>query len=256
MPTFTRRRVLQFAGSITAGAALTQLVPGRAEAATWQLHDDTNKRGLHKLYTGDANNPGCDTGESATCRGPGRISCYMGALYVNSVTYHRLRTGPFTACNADWTGTGNTERVRWASHLSASMWKPEYRFVGKLYVYDIMDRPDPWNGLVLFPVHLDNCNNYWIRLWERDNPSHVVWGKEVNDSESWILDATLPSPPQTGRWYDYQVHVLSGSRLRFYWNGAPIFDGTDSKHTFSQGPVGMRLDYFDTILDETRVYQP
>jgi hypothetical protein len=131
------------------------------------------------------------------------------------------------------------------------------RFVGRLYIFDIMEcRPDPWTGLVLHPVHLDNCNNYWIRLWERDHPSHVVWGREFNDREHWIMHTTLPHPPRTGQWYDYQVRVLPGSRLKFYWNGELIFDGVDSEYTYSQGPVGMRLDYFDTILAETRVYQP
>jgi hypothetical protein len=136
------------------------------------------------------------------------------------------------------------------------MWRPEYRFVGKLYVYDVSARPDPWTGLVLHPVHLNNCNNYWIRLWERDNPSHVVWGCEVNDQEVWITDAALPSAPQPGRWYEYRVDVLPGSRLKFYWNGALIFNFADPMRTFIRGPVGMRLDYFDTALAETRVYQP
>jgi hypothetical protein len=253
---FTRRRFLQLIGASVA-SVLLQAFPRRAAAATWRLHGDTDQVGLRKLYSGSDNNPGCDTGEQADCRGPRRMSCYWGALYVNSVRYHRLRTGPFTGrCNATWPGTGNTARVRWASHRAASVWQPEYRFVGKLYVNDIMDRPNPWSGLVLHPVHINNCNNYWIRLWERDNPSHVVWGREVNDNERWILDTTLPHPPQRGRWYDYEVAVLPGSRLKFYWNGELIFDDTDPKHTFRQGPVGMRLDGFDTILAETRVYQP
>jgi hypothetical protein len=63
-------------------------------------------------------------------------------------------------------------------------------------------------------------------------------------------------PPRTGQWCDYQVRVLSGSRFKFYWNGELIFDEVDSEYTYSQGPLGMRLDYFDTILAETRVYQP
>jgi hypothetical protein len=70
------------------------------------------------------------------------------------------------------------------------------------------------------------------------------------------MEATLPHAPQTGQWYDYQLRVSPGSRLNFYWNGELIFDEVDSDHTFSQGPVGMRLDHFDTILDETRVCQP
>jgi hypothetical protein len=257
VPHLTRRRFLQLAGASATTVAITQAIPRRAEAVTWRLHDDTATIGLHKLYSGSHNHPGCDTGESADCRGPGRMSCYWGALYVNSVREHHLRTGPFTgSCAADWLGTGNTERVRWASHLSSSMWQPEYRFIGKLYVYDIIARPTPTSGLVLHPVHLDNCHNYWIRLWERDNPSRVVWGREVNDDESWITDTDLPSPPQLGRWYDYRVDVLPGSQVKFYWNGTLIFDTRDSRRTFSGGPVGMRLDYFDTILDETRVYQP
>jgi hypothetical protein len=256
-PRLTRRRFLQLAGASAAAGVLAQAVPRRAEAATWRLHDDTDTVGLHQLYSGSDNHPGCDTGEDADCRGPGRLSCYWGALYVNSVTEHRLRTGRFTgSCSATWPGTGDTERVRWASHVATSGWQPEYRFSGKLYVYDIMARPDPWTGLVLHPVHLDNCHNYWIRLWERDHPSHVVWGGEVDDDEYWIVDATLPSPPQPGQWYDYRVDVLPGSRLKLYWNGALVFDATDPERTFSGGPVGMRLDYFDTILDETRIYQP
>jgi hypothetical protein len=164
----TRRRFLQVADASAATLALTQAVPRRAEAATWRLHEDTDTVGLHQLYSGGDNPPGCDTGEDAGCSGPGRMSCYWGALYVNSVTEHRLRTGPFSgSCSADWPGPGNAERVRWGSHLSASVWAPEYRFLGKLYVYDIMARPDPWTGLMLHPVHLDNCHNYWIRLWER-----------------------------------------------------------------------------------------
>jgi hypothetical protein len=159
---------------------------------TWRLHDDTNKVGPRKLYTGSADHPGCDIGESADCQGPGLMSCYWGAFYVNSVKYHRLRTGPFMGgCDADWPGTGTTERVRWASHLGASAWEPEYRFVGRLIVHDIMVRPSSWTGLVLHPVHLDNCNNCWVRLWERDDPSHVVWGREVNDQEHWVTEARL-----------------------------------------------------------------
>lgn len=254
---FTRRRLLKFASSSAAALVLMLVFSRRTKAATWRLHDDTDAVGLRKLYSGSHNHPGCDTGEDADCPGPRRMSCYFGALYVNSTKLHRLRTGPFTGgCSADWPGTGNAERVRWASHLAASVWKPEYRFVGKLYVHDIMERPAPWSGLVLHPVHVDNCNNYWIRLWERDDPSHVVWGKEVNDCESWIGDWTLPSPPERDRWYDYQVDVLPGSRLKFYWDRELIFDHVDPERTFSQGPVGMRLDYFDTILDDTRVYQP
>jgi hypothetical protein len=258
VPHFTRRRFLQLTGASAAAFVLAQALPRRAEAATWRLHDDTDQVGLRKLYSGSHNNPGCDSAETADCPGPGRISCYWGALYVNSVREHRLRTGPFSGCNADWPGDGSTDRVRWASHHSASGWKPEYRFSGKLYVYDILDRPDSWNGLVLHPVHMDNCNNYWIRLWERDNPRRVVWGREVNDVESRVLPApkTLPSAPQPGHWYEYRVDVLPGSRLKFYWNGELIFDETDKEGTYSQGPVGMRLDYFDTILAETRVYQP
>jgi hypothetical protein len=256
LASLTRRRFLQLAGSGAAAVALTQAFPRRAEAATWRLHDDTDAVGLRALYTGSHNHPGCDTGEDADCRGPGRMSCYWGALFVHSVPEHRLRTGPFPGrCDAAWPGTGTTERLRWASHASASAWAPEYRFIGRLYVYDIMPRSDPWTGLVLYPVHLDNCHNYWIRLWEREDPSHVVWGAEVDD-EHWITDATLPEPPQPGRWYDYRVDVRPGSWLTFYWDGARIFDATDPAHTFSGGPVGMRLDYFDTLLDDTRVYQP
>jgi hypothetical protein len=84
----------------------------------------------------------------------------------------------------------------------------------------------------------------------------VVWGREVDDDENWIVDASLPRAPRLGRWYAYQIDVLSGSRIRFHWDGALVFDHTDPNHTFSAGPVGMRLDYFDTRLQETRVYQP
>jgi hypothetical protein len=78
--------------------------------------------------------------------------------------------------------------VRWASHTADSVWKPEYRFVGRLYVYDVMARPDPWTGLVLHPVHINNCNNDWIRLRERDKPyqDQVIWGWQVNNDGGWI----------------------------------------------------------------------
>ena len=136
MPHLTRRRVLQFAGASATVVTLTHAIPRRAEAATWRPHNDTDKVGLRWLYSGSDHHPGCDTGEHADCRGHGRMSCYWGALYVNSVRYHRLRTGPFTGdCHADWPGTGNTERVRWASHRSASVWEPEYRFVGKWFCW-------------------------------------------------------------------------------------------------------------------------
>lgn len=253
----TRRRFLHLAGGSAAAAALMQAATRPAQAVTWRLHDDTNQVGLSRLYSGSENYAGCDTGESAVCKGPGRMSCYWGGLYVNSVTYHRLRTGPVPlSCNDSFPGISNLEYVRWASHYSASAWAPEYRFVGKVFVYGIKSRPQPYLGLVLHPVHRDNCNNYYVRLWERDNPSRVVWGKEVNDAESWIISETLPSPPQTGVWYDYRIDVLPGSRLRFYWDNQLIFDHTDPQGTYSQGPVGMRLDYFNAILDETRVYQP
>ena len=253
----TRRRFLQLVGYGAAALPFIILRFCRGNSSTWWLHEDTDGIGIRKLYTGSRNHPGCDTGESADCPGPNFISCYWGAMYVNSVSLHRLRTGPFAEiCNADWPGTGNAERVRWASHLSASIWEPEYRFAGKLFVYDIMERPQPWSGLVLHPVHVDNCNNYWIRLWERDNPLQVVWGREVDDSENWIESWNLPRPPKLQQWHHYEVHVLPNSRLKFYWNHKLIFDHTDPGNTFSQGPVGMRLDYFDTLLDETRVYQP
>ena len=70
------------------------------------------------------------------------------------------------------------------------------------------------------------------------------------------MSPALPRPPLTRRWHDYRVDVLAGSRLRFFWDGALIFDHVDPERTFSTGPVGMRLDYFDTVMDETRVYQP
>lgn len=57
----------------------------------------------------------------------------------------------------------------------------------------------------------------------------------------------MPHAPQTGHWYEYQVHVLPGSQLKFYWNGELVFDEVDGQYTFSQGPVGMRLDHLDTI---------
>ena len=257
MTELTRRRVLQRAAAGAAAVALTQVASDRAAAATWHLHRDTDRVGLRRLYSGSDENPGCDTAEGADCRGPGRISCYWGALYVTSVARHRLRPGPFAgACAAAWPGPGGAERVRWASHRAASAWVPEYRFVGRLVVAAILPRPDPWTGLVLHPVHLVNCNNYWIRLWERDDATHVVWGREVADRESWIVEAALPRAPRLGRWYTYQVDVLPGSRIRFSWDGALVFDHTDPDHTFGAGPVGMRLDYFDTRLEETRVYRP
>src|SRR3712207_7907777 len=95
-PQFTRRRFLQLTGASATAFVLAQALPHEAEAAAWRLHDDTDQVGLRKLYSGSPNNPGCDSGETADCPGPGRISCYWGALYVNSVREHRLRTGPFS----------------------------------------------------------------------------------------------------------------------------------------------------------------
>jgi hypothetical protein len=79
---------------------------------------------------------------------------------------------------------------------------------------------------------------------------------EVDDDEHWITQATLPYPPQPGRWYDYRADVLPDSRLKFYWTSMLIFDAMSPERTLSGGPVGMRLDYFDTIADAIRVYQP
>jgi hypothetical protein len=257
MSNLTRRHLLQRTGAGAAVVAVAQAAPDRAVAATWHLHGDTDQVGLRQLYSGSTNPPGCDTAEAADCRGPGRISCYWGGLYVNSVARHRVRTGPFTgSCIKSWPGTGLTARVRWASHQAATAWEPEYRFVGQLYVGAIMPRPEAWTGLVLHPVHRDNCNNYFIRLWERDSPTHVVWGREVNDEEDWIVEATLPRTPRLAQWYSFRVDVLPNSRIRFYWDDVQVFDAADPDRTFSAGPVGMRLDYFDTHLEGTRVYQP
>ncbi len=257
MTTPTRRRVLQSAGAGAAALALGLTAPGPAAAATWRLHGDADRVGLRTLYSGGDNPPGCDTAEGADCPGPGRISCYWGGLYVNSVARHRLRTGPFAgACGAAWPGGGGAERVRWASRRAASAWAPEYRFAGALHVSAVLPRPEAFSGLVLHPVHLDNCNNYWIRLWERDDATHVVWGREVADREDWIAEAALPRAPRPGRWYAYEVRVLPGSRVRFSWDGALVFDLADPDRTFTAGPVGMRLDYFDATLEGTRVYRP
>lgn len=254
----SRRRFLRLAGCTGGAIALSQGFAPHAGAATWQLHGDTSLAGLEKLYSGSYNNPGCDTAEDADCRGPGRMSCYWGGLYVNSTLYNRLRTGPYGGvCRGQWPGTGVADYVRWASHGSASLWEPEYRFTGRLFVNSIGPRPAPSSGLVIHPVHIDNCNNYWIRLWERDNPRQVVWGREVADSEKWVGGAwTLPATPQTGRWYEFQARVLPGSRIQFIWDGNLVFDATDPNRTYSKGPVGMRLDSFDTILEQTRVYSP
>ena len=48
-------------------------------------------------------------------------------------------------------------------------------------------------GLALHSVYVDSCDNYCIRLWELGDSLHVVWGREVNDHERWIISATLPS---------------------------------------------------------------
>ena len=70
-----------------------------------------------------------------------------------------------------------------------------------------MDRPDAWNGLVLFPVHLDNCDNYWIRHWERDREDHVVWGGSQRPREPDPGHAPTLSPTEEA------VVRLSGRRV-------------------------------------------
>jgi hypothetical protein len=163
-----------------------------------------------------------------------------------------LRTGPYGGCGATFPGNGNTSRMRWAS---TSGWAPEYRFAGRIWVYDVSARPDPWSGLVFHPVHISNCNNYWIRIWERDQ-QQLTFAREVNDVETAITRVHFPTPA-LNRWHEYRIDVLRGSRVRFYWNGALMLDATDPTHTFKRGgPVGMRLDYFDAVLHDTRVYVP
>jgi hypothetical protein len=252
-----RRRFLALMG-LSAGAVVgTQALGSAAEAATWRLHDNTHLVGLSRLYSGSVNNnvPRCDTAASSDCPGPGLLSAYWGGLYVNSTTQHRLRTGRFTTCGARFPGTGLTDRCRWAS---TRLWRPqpEYRFSGQLYVDAISpNRPQPGTGLVFHPVHLSNCDNYFIRIWERDQPQ-LTFGKEINDVETVLLRAPFPTPALR-IWHQYRIDVLPNSRFRFWWNGQLRLEATDPAQTFRNGgPVGMRLDYFDTILDETRVFVP
>jgi len=162
-PRASRRQFLAALG-LSAGAALvSQVVSAPADAATTRLHGDVAQRGQGKLYSGSANKPGCDTAASSDCPGPGRLSAYWGGLYVHSTASNMLRTGPYAGCGATFPGNGNTSRMRWAS---TSGWAPEYRFAGRIWVYDVSARPDPWSGLVFHPVHISNCNNYWIRIWD------------------------------------------------------------------------------------------
>lgn len=247
-----RRRFLTLMG-LSAGAVVgSQAIIAPAEATTWRLHDDTSLVGLGNLYSGSLNNSGCDTAASSDCPGPGNMSAYWGGLYVNSTVENRLRTGPFTSCDAPFPGTGNTDRMRWASSLS---WEPEYSFTGRILVNDISpNRPEVFTGLVFHPVHISNCDNYYVRIWERSEDI-LTFAREVNDAET-ILKRVPFSQPALGAWHDYRVEVLPGSRIRFIWNGQLVLDEVDPAQAFSGGPVGMRLDYFDTVLDETRVVKP
>src|SRR5688572_19038851 len=123
----------------------------------------------------------------------------MGALYVNSVRQHRVRTGTFPgACDAVFPGDGGAERMRWAT---SQAWTPAYRLAGRLFVYDIAPRPYAYTGLVLHPVHLDNCNNYSLRFWERDL-TEVVFGVEADDGWERIATASMPIPA-TRSWHSY-----------------------------------------------------
>ncbi|GGZ03207.1 hypothetical protein [Streptomyces poonensis] len=254
-PQPTRRQVLTAAGLSAAAVTGLQTAAPPARAATWRLHADTALSGQGKLYSGSTNRsqPRCDTAASSDCPGPGALSVYWGGLYVHSTASNMLRTGPFTSCAAPFPGQGTADRVRWAS---ARAWRPEYRFAGRILVRGISPhRPDPWTGLVFHPVHITNCDNYWIRIWERDQP-RLTFGREVDDRETAVLRTRFPWPA-LNTWHTYRIDVLPGSRVRFHWNGTRIFDTTDPAHAFSGGgPVGMRLDYFDTVLHETRVHRP
>jgi hypothetical protein len=234
------------AGTVVAGQTLS---PPLAHAETYRLHDDTNQVGQGLMYTGGLNPGGCDTANSTSCRGPNRMSAYWGALYVHAAGSHQLRSGNYGSCRGT-RPAGIPDRMRWASHGS---WAPEYRFTGKIYLVDVAGREDPWSGLVLHPVHVDNCNNYFIRIWERDF-NKVTFGREVDDDEATITTAPFSAAQRT--WHEYRVDVLAGSRVRFWWNGALVFDAVDPARAYSGGPVGMRLDHFDVLLDETRVYVP
>lgn len=250
----TRRRVIGLAGLSVGAVAAGAVTPAAvsALAVTDYLHRDTDRRGEGRLYSGSVNHPGCDTAHSADCPGPGLLSAYWGGLYVHSVPAHRLRTGPFTgSCGARFPGSGAVDRLRWATTRS---WAPEYRFAGRLCVNHIGPRPAAWTGLVFHPVHVDNCNNYYIRIWERDQP-RLTFAREVDDAET-LIAARPFANPTLHTWHEYRIDVLPGSRIRFHWNGALILDAVDPARAFNGGSVGMRLDHFDTILADTRVYMP
>jgi hypothetical protein len=219
---------------------------------TWRLHDDTAARGVGWLYSGSINNPGCDTAASSSYPGPGRLSAYWGGLYVDPKVRDALRTGPYLGRGTQFPKDNTQTRCRWAS---GPRWTPEYRFSGRIWVHDIAARPQPWTGLVFHPVHISNCDNYWIRIWERDQPG-LTFAREVNDDETTIIRVPFPIPALS-TWHNYRIDVLPGSRIRFHWNGSLILDAVDPTASFSGGgPVGMRLDYFDAVLVDTRVYQP
>ncbi|MDH4147116.1 MAG: hypothetical protein OEY23_18320, partial [Acidimicrobiia bacterium] len=229
----SRRSVLRGTLLLPAARALSVL-PGQALASrTYHLHRDTAERGQRLLYTGGDNaNAVCDTAAQTVCPGPGRLHAYWGGLYVDSVAESRLRTGPFspgTACGSRFRGPGAVERLRWTT--TEPDWRPEYRFTGRIRVLGISaDRPKPYTGLTLHPIHLDNCNNYYVRLWRRDDPTMVDLKRERGDDEEVYLRAGRPGdipPPALDTWHTFRIDVLPGTRFRFSWNGKTVFDVAD-----------------------------
>jgi hypothetical protein len=254
---------------------------------TWHLHADTHRRTEGRLYSGTTKDASfCQTGapEEADCPGPGRISAYMGGLYVHDQRAHVLRTCDFTGdCDAPWRDA-HSQQLRWASGRAWD-WAPEYRMAGRLYVNAQHARGS--NGIVFHPVHRSNCNNYYLKLWRIDDSElwsaggRAVWlGRETAQPGSTqsqyrhIARGLLPEAPEERVWHEYRIDVLPDATFALRWNGQPVtFEDYDhDERTFTGvrttaprdrqrwwvrgGPVGFRADHFDLLLADTRVHMP
>jgi hypothetical protein len=254
---------------------------------TWHLHEDTHRRTRGRLYTGTTKDASfCQTGAAAeaTCPGPGRISAYMGGFFVHDQEEHVLRTGDFDGwCDSPWRASFE-QQLRWASGRRWD-WTPEYRLAGRVHVVAQHRRGS--NGLVFHPVHRSNCNNYYVKVWRKDDSElwsaegRAVWlGRETAQPGSTRSDyriiarGLLPEAPAEGVWHDYRIDVLPDAAFAVRWNGEPVtfeyfdqdqqtFTGVrtttprDSQRWWVRGgPVGFRSDHFDLLLDDTRVHAP
>lgn len=265
-----RREFIATSGLAIAGSLFGRPTP--AYAATWHLHEDCGP--ARSLYAAEP----CPAA---------KIDCYyrQGALYVRSRTLNRIRTHAFDYlvqdCDSDWDDAPAAipERCRWMSLREASHWidrTGEYRFTGNLLVNGESPVEHVSSGITFHPVHHSNQNNYFVKIWAPGDRSHMrgKYGIEIDGGEYFreYFDFPFAWAPSNSVWHTYRLDYIDGTAtagpvIRFKFNGQYIFTwNTPSPQELTaaglpadshpRGPVGMRLDYYDVTLENTRVFMP